>query len=113
MVNNSYPKYGDIIVIDFDPQIGVEMKKRRPAIVVSVDEFQKRTGLVWLVPNTSTTKGLFPLHVPVNESGAEGVAVCEQVKSFDYNARNWRRVGAASDELLESVRNIISAILSF
>ena len=44
MVNNSYPKYGDIIVIDFDPQIGVEMKKRRPAIVVSADEFQKRTG---------------------------------------------------------------------
>ena len=113
MVNNSYPKYGDIIVIDFDPQIGVEMKKRRPAIVVSVDEFQKRTGLVWLVPITSTSKGLFPLHVPVNESGTEGVAVCEQVKSFDYNARNWRRVGAASDELLESVRNIISAILSF
>ena len=113
MVNNSYPKYGDIIIIDFDPQIGVEMKKRRPAIVVSVDEFKKRTGLVWLVPITSTTKGLFPLHVPVNESGTEGVAVCEQVKSFDYNARNWRRVGAASDEPLESVRNIISAILSF
>ena len=113
MVNNSYPKYGDIIVIDFDPQIGVEMKKRRPAIVVSADEFQKRTGLVWLVPITSTVKGLVPLHVPVDECGTTGVVICEQVKSFDYNARNWRRVGAASDELLESVRNIISAILNF
>lgn len=113
MVNNSYPKYGDIIVIDFDPQIGVEMRKRRPAIVVSADEFQKRTGLVWLIPVTSTTKGLFPLHVPIDESGTVGVAICEQVKSFDYNARKWRKVGFASDELLENVRNIISAILNF
>lgn len=113
MVNNSYPKYGDIIVIDFDPQIGVEMKKRRPAIVVSVDEFQKRTGLVWLVPITSNVREGFPLHVELDEGGTVGTVICEQVKSFDYNARNWRRVGVASDEVMDKVRDIVFAILNF
>ncbi|MBQ9763876.1 MAG: type II toxin-antitoxin system PemK/MazF family toxin [Phascolarctobacterium sp.] len=113
MVNNSYPKYGEIIVIDFEPQIGVEMKKRRPAVVVSVDEFQKRTGLVWLVPITSNVRETFPLHVPVDESGTVGTIVCEQIKSFDYNARNWRRVGTASYEIMDRVRDVVFAILNF
>lgn len=112
MVNNSYPKYGEIIVIDFDPQIGVEMKKRRPAVVISADEFQRRTGLVWIVPITSSIRERFPLHIAIDEGGTVGDIICEQVKSFDYNARNWRRVGVASEHLMNKIKDILFAVLN-
>lgn len=44
------PKQRDIIWLDFDPSKGKEIKKRRPALVVSKDEFNERTGFVWSVP---------------------------------------------------------------
>ena len=39
-----YPKQKDIIWIDFDPSKGKDIRKRRPALVVSRDEFNERTG---------------------------------------------------------------------
>ena len=109
--NNRIPAKGDIIVIDFDPQMGVEMKKRRPALVVSETFFQEKTGLVWVLPITSSKKDGFPLHVNIAGGETHGDIICEQIKSFDYNARNWRRVGQLSAEQFEDVRDKIFAIL--
>ena len=51
-----YPKQRDIIWIDFDPLKGKEIKKRRPALVVSKDEFNERTGFCIVCPITSTRR---------------------------------------------------------
>ncbi|MTW31059.1 type II toxin-antitoxin system PemK/MazF family toxin, partial [Streptococcus pneumoniae] len=40
------PEKQDIIWIDFDPSVGREIQKRRPAIVVSRREYSERTGFV-------------------------------------------------------------------
>jgi mRNA interferase MazF len=39
------PKKGDFVAITFDPQSGHEQKGRRPALVVSKDLFNQKTGL--------------------------------------------------------------------
>lgn len=52
--NDYTPKQGDIIIINFDPSSGREIKKKRPAIVVSTDNYSVVTGFVAVCPITST-----------------------------------------------------------
>ena len=49
-------KQGPIIYIDFDPSKGSEIKKRRPAVVISRDEYSLSSNLIIVCPITSTDK---------------------------------------------------------
>lgn len=58
----------DIITVNFDPSVGTEIKKRRPAIVISKNGYNKGHSQVIVCPITSTTKDSFflvPLIAPV------------------------------------------------
>ena len=56
-----FPQAGDIIIINFNPQSGKEIQKKRPALVVSNDSFNRLTGLVMVCPITSTHRNI-PIH---------------------------------------------------
>lgn len=49
-------KQGDIIYLNFDPSDGHEIKKRRPALVMSRDEYNLSSNLVIVCPITITSK---------------------------------------------------------
>lgn len=52
--NNEYiPDKQDLIEIDFDPAVGKEIKKRRPALVISNRGYSQVTGLVVIAPHYS------------------------------------------------------------
>ena len=51
------PARGDLIWLDFDPQVGHEQEGRRPAVVVSPDGYNARTGLAIVCPITGRPKG--------------------------------------------------------
>jgi len=95
------PKKGDFVAVTFDPQSGHEQKGRRPALVVSNTLFNKHTGLAIVCPLTNTDRG-FPFHVAVRKDPkVSGFVMVEQVKSIDFRARDAKRVGRASDRVLE------------
>jgi len=50
------PKQRDIVFIDFDPSKGYEIKKRRPALVMSRNGYNIATSMVIVCPITSTEK---------------------------------------------------------
>lgn len=52
------PKKGDIVWIDFDPAAGKEIQKRRPGLVVSRYEFNRKTMFAVICPITSTIKNI-------------------------------------------------------
>jgi mRNA interferase MazF len=95
------PDAGDIIWIGFDPQAGHEQAGHRPALVLSPAAYNGITGLLLCVPLTTRAKG-YRFEVPV-DSGA-GIALADQVKSFDWRARRARRKGHATADELEAVR---------
>lgn len=107
----SYPEAGDIIILNFDPQSGIEIQKKRPALVVSNRSFNQRTGLVMVCPVTSTHRD-FPLHVTLNERcRAHGDVMCEQLKSLDYNAHKWSFGETIPDDILAKVLFILDKII--
>ena len=66
---------GDIIEISFDPGLGHEPQSRRPALVISDDEFNRMSSLVFLAPITTTLSG-YPLHIVLPEDCDVCGAVC-------------------------------------
>ena len=105
------PRQGDFIILSFDPQSGHEQSGRRPALVVSKFEFNRRTGLVIACPVTNTTRNS-PFHVIVpSDSSPTGHIMVEQVKSVDFRSRRTAFVERAPDEVLDEVLAILDALL--
>jgi len=103
------PQKGNFILITFDPQSGHGQKGRRPALVVSNTLFNRHTGLAIVCPLTNTDRH-FPFHVAVmNDPDVTGFVMVEQVKSIDFRARKAKRIGRASDNVLEEVLSILDA----
>ncbi|MBN2384385.1 type II toxin-antitoxin system PemK/MazF family toxin [bacterium] len=105
------PKKGDLVTVSFDPQSGHGQKGRRPALVVSNDLFNERTGLALVCPLTTTDRK-YPFHVPVRGNpNVTGFVMVEQVKSIDYKARKIKLICKASDEVLDVVLSILDACI--
>ena len=106
------PDRGDIVVLDFDPQAGHEQMKRRPALVLSPDSFNRVFGLAFVAPVTSKPNGhAFEIALPVG-CGVNGSVMMHQLKPLDWKARRARKVGVASAEILETAAEIVREIVS-
>ena len=97
---------GDIVRVDFNPSMGHEPARERPALVVSGFGFNSRSSLVCVVPITSQNYG-YPLHIPIQGDETCGFACVEQVRTLDLNHRGFSYAGAADDE---SMRNVMGAL---
>jgi mRNA interferase MazF len=88
MVALYVPDCGDVIWLNFDPQAGHEQAGRRPAVVLSPEAYNVRTGLCVVVPITNQGKG-YPFELPVPaHCRTTGFALCDQVRNLDWQARN-------------------------
>ena len=102
---------GDFVAVTFDPQSGHEQRGRRPALVVSNTLFNERTGLAIVCPITRSDRG-FPFHVAiVDDPKVTGFVMVEQVRSIDFRAREAKRIGTASVDVLEEVLAILDACI--
>lgn len=105
------PRKGDLVALSFDPQAGREQRGRRPALVISNDLFNQRTGLAIACPITSTKRD-FPFHVPLLPGGAvTGFVMVEQVNAVDVAARGARFIQKAPSAVLQEVLSILDACL--
>ena len=105
------PQKGDFVAVTFDPQSGHEQRGRRPALVVSNTLFNRHTGLAIVCPITNTDRE-FPFHVAVVDNPeVTGFVMVEEVKSIDFSARKAKRIGRASNSLLEEVLSILDACI--
>ncbi len=94
MVRSNVPRRGDVYWIDPNPALGREMKDRHRFVIITPREINA-LGVCMAVP--VTTGGAFSrnagLAVPITGHETTGVAVCNQVRSFDIEAR--ARAGTA------------------
>lgn len=81
------PRRGDIVWITLNPQAGHEQAGRRPAVVLSPETYNAKTGLALFCPLTSRVKG-YPWEVLLPEGlPVAGAVLADQVKSLDWRAR--------------------------
>ena len=101
---------GDILWVDFHPRVGREQSGRRPALVISHADYNKKAGLVICCPITSKQKNhLF--EVPFEADAISGVILVDQLKSIDLVARKASKADAIDRRTLLEVKNRLKALL--
>jgi mRNA interferase MazF len=83
--------------VNFDPSIGGEIKKRRPAVIVSNDASNKFLNRVQVVPLTSKTDRVYPSEAVVVLEGKESKAMADQL-AIVSKSRLFRQAGILSRE---------------
>lgn len=105
-------KQGTIIYIDFEPSRGSEIKKRRPAVVISRDEYSLASTLIIVCPITSSKQDR-PYFVELdNDVLKTGSKVnTKQVYSLDYTENGGRNIEILGEVTHKELLNIAQHFL--
>jgi mRNA interferase MazF len=101
------PRRGEVYLVNFDPTIGAEVKKTRPAVVIQNDIGNRWSPITIVAAMTSRFEDpLYPTEVLVraSEGGLEvdSVVLLNQIRSVD-KARLVRRLGALKGQTVKEV----------
>jgi mRNA interferase MazF len=103
----SKPSVGEVWWVDLDPTKGREQRGRRPAVVVSVDEFNHGPAeLIIVAPMTTKRKGI-PFHVLTSD---HGFVKCEDIRSISLE-RLLGRKGSVTSSEMGQVRGVMRLLL--
>jgi mRNA interferase MazF len=101
---------GDVWWVNFEPSIGGEIRKKRPAIIVSNNAANKFLNRVQVIPITSNTDRLFPSEAYVTVAGKKGKAMADQLATVSKQ-RLSKCIGSISDDEMNMVVEAIKTQL--
>ena len=111
MVAPYVPDAGDLVWLDFDPQAGREQGRRRPALVLTQQNYNRASGLIIVCPLTSKRKP-YPFALPVDLNNVEGAVLVDHLKSLDWKARHAKFHSKADPALVKKVRAYLAVLLA-
>jgi mRNA interferase MazF len=104
------PRRGDVYWVALDPTLGSEIRKTRPAIIVSNDSCNTYGTRVVVMPITSNATTLYPGEALVRLKGKPARALGDQIRSID-KARLRQRIGRLNREELAQVGTALQITL--
>jgi mRNA interferase MazF len=93
------PRRGDVFWVNLDPVVGTEIRKTRPAVVVSNDSCNRFGARVVVLPITSNVDSLYPGEATVDVKGRPGRALGDQLRSIDKRRLKARVSTLSADEM--------------
>jgi mRNA interferase MazF len=104
------PQGGEIGWIEFGERAGHEQSGRRPALVLTPEDWNRDRGLAFVCPITSRPRG-YASEVAIERGGIRGVAQTDQVMAVDWRARNWRSAGEVDESAWSEAVNRLMVIV--
>jgi mRNA interferase MazF len=85
--------------VNLDPVVGTEIRKTRPAVVVSNDSCNRFGTRVVVLPITSNVDSLYPGEAVIDVKGRPGRALGDQIRSIDKRRLKARVGTLTADEM--------------
>ena len=99
-------KRGDVFLVNFDPTIGAEIRKTRPALVVSNDINNAHSPIISIAPITSNVTRIYSFEVEIAE-GIGGLITRSKILANQTRAVNkirlTKQLGQLPDEIMERI----------
>jgi mRNA interferase MazF len=110
----THPRRGEIYLVNFDPTIGAEIRKTRPAIVLQNDIANRHSPITIVAAITSQFEDLYPTEVlikaPEGGVSVDSVALLNQIRSIDKH-RLAKRLGIVKPETMVLVERAMQISL--
>jgi len=111
----SSPRRGEVYLVNFDPTVGAEIQKIRPALILQNDIANRHSSITIMAAITSQfDEPLYPTEVRIRapEGGlsVDSVVLLNQIRSLDKQ-RLMRRLGAVKPATMDQVERAL--LISF
>ena len=100
------PRRGEVWLVAFDPAIGGEIQKTRPAVILSNNTANELINRVQVVPISSQVARLYPAEAYVALNGERRKAMADQITTASKR-RLQRRLGALGTDDLNAVVRVV------
>lgn len=102
---------GEVWWVEFDPAVGSEIRKTRPAVIVSNDAANRNLARVVVIPMTSNTGRQYPGEAIVTLDGQTSKAMADQIMAAD-KGRLKSLLGKLSKADIQAVEDAIKIHLA-
>jgi mRNA interferase MazF len=104
-------KRKQIWLVNFDPAMGGEISKTRPAVIVSNDYANKYSNRVQIIPLTSNVEKCYPPEVIFEFAGQKSKACADQIKTASKE-RLVKKLGEVDSEIMVEIERAIKIQLA-
>ena len=104
-------KRGEVWWVNFDPSVGGEIQKTRPAVIISNDMANRFLNRVQVVPLTRQTDRVYPGEAVVTFGGRRAKAMADQIATVSKQ-RLLNQAGTLSPADMENVERAVTTQLA-
>jgi mRNA interferase MazF len=97
---------GEVWWVNFDPSVGGEIQKQRPALILSNDASNKHLNRLQVIPLSTRVERLYPSEVVVTLNGKPHKAMADQLTTVS-KLRLSNRIGRVTPIDLAQVERIV------
>lgn len=101
----------EIYWVNLDPTIGREIKKTRPAVVISPNEVNTALGTILIAPVTSSNRR-FPTRIAFDLNGHENYLALDQIRAVDKSRLN-KKITVLDNETAQTLCDKLQKLFAY